>query len=397
MISKTDWKAAVEGSSPQAIAAALRNLNPNPSRTGALLSSGGHGPSQVAAEQVGHLLDGWRYLSAAFYSAMTNCPGNSVHLSYYAELRAVLSLLCSTGIRVKFRDAYYVNGSGGVIALSDWNTHDCVWKVWEEWRVRSDVLRLFLGSIKINASVSLDDIMSVLNTEMGIQFLESWGLDLVDPFNDHHTRNTASYESAVVVGEQAGLSDSTWERLRAAWELMAPGATGLQFDEALSSYCLYSYVSSMIDKRDVQELLNSEEFLNVSNLLENQLSLDRDFVSRVISDNSIYFGLFEAAKDDSGGFDNIMLRALFLLRVASAFLASALPHNAWFRERLAGWMDMIGLVEDGLGDLSVLWDDYSSALEEAPNVATQHDICGAKVNVHGMRLSRVEGVLAWAL
>src|SRR6266481_5958480 len=45
-----------------------------------------------------HALDGWRYLSQASIALMTGARNQALHLAYYAELRAALSILGSSGI-----------------------------------------------------------------------------------------------------------------------------------------------------------------------------------------------------------------------------------------------------------------------------------------------------------
>lgn len=396
---RQDWLNGVTSSSSTSVFEALGALSPVPATDGAFVAPGtGHGASQVAAEQLGHLLDGWRYLSAAFYAAMTNSPESAVHFSYYAELRAALSLVCSTGLRIRFRDAYYLNAAGVAVPLSTWNTHSCVWAVWSEWQKRPDVAQTFQRIVRIHPLVSLGDLMQALSSQIGGAMLGTWGLDLIEPGDDHDVRNAASYESVVTVAQQSALAPKTWDRLLRAWELMLPGGAGIKFDEALSAYCFYGYVTALTGERNLDALVGLPAFKRVTTLLENQLSVEPDFFASVLQRNFEYFDLFEIASQKGNAADNVLLRALFLLRVGSAFVSHALPTGSGVRERVKGWMDLVGVIRPGVpARLTDLSEDYLDALDNVPKAATQHNLCGVDVDRSGMRLSRVEGVLAWAL
>ena len=51
----------------------------------------------IASSAPLHLADGWNYLSRAFDAACRGDRGAAYHLSYYAELRAAMSLLATEG------------------------------------------------------------------------------------------------------------------------------------------------------------------------------------------------------------------------------------------------------------------------------------------------------------
>mgnify|MGYP006904092584 CR=1 FL=1 len=54
----------------------------------------------LAAEQIAHLVEGWRYCAAAFHASLVNATDNAQHFAYYAELRAAMPLFSGSGIRV---------------------------------------------------------------------------------------------------------------------------------------------------------------------------------------------------------------------------------------------------------------------------------------------------------
>lgn len=98
---------------------------------------------RLAAEQIFHMIEGWRYAASATAAYLSNSKHNSVHFSYYAELRAALSLLSWSGIRVRQGDHYYLDGQNTKIAIGSCRTHTAVWAFWQHWTNRADANSLF--------------------------------------------------------------------------------------------------------------------------------------------------------------------------------------------------------------------------------------------------------------
>jgi len=65
-----------------------------------------------------HALDGWRYLSAALVSLLNGARTEALHLAYYAELRAALSILAGSGIAVLNNKHYAIDNTGLVYWFS---------------------------------------------------------------------------------------------------------------------------------------------------------------------------------------------------------------------------------------------------------------------------------------
>ena len=57
-----------------------------------------HFREYVAASAPTHLIDGWSYLARAIDALLRGDAPAAVHLGYYAELRAAMSLLAGGGI-----------------------------------------------------------------------------------------------------------------------------------------------------------------------------------------------------------------------------------------------------------------------------------------------------------
>lgn len=394
-----DWAMALADGDPTPVAAALVKLAPNPPDVGAFLPVGiARGAEQLAAEQLGHLLDGWRFLSSAFFARVTNSPAGVVHFAYYAELRAAFSLMASTGLRVKWKDSYYIDAAGVVHTLGNWPTHECVWKVWPEWLSKGNVVGKFQANIKLHPLISLQELMQEINSHLGAQALKAWGLDLLKPASDHDYRNTASYESAVASAPQEDISPRASERFRKAWELMLPNASSLRFDEAFGAYLLYMAMSSRTGLATPEDLISSNEFLRMAEVLSRHFGVQANLFTEIILTNAEYFEIFELANTEVSDPDAVMVRALFLLRVATAFAKSEVPSGALIRDRLKGWLSRIGVRrQTSPGLVSDIAKDYEDALDDLQIPFTATDICGARVHPTSVRLTRADAVVAWAV
>src|SRR5690606_15596582 len=54
----------------------------------------------ISVSTLTHCTDGWNYLSRSIESILSGDEMSSIHLAYYAELRAVLSLMATQGIGI---------------------------------------------------------------------------------------------------------------------------------------------------------------------------------------------------------------------------------------------------------------------------------------------------------
>jgi len=100
----------------------------------------------IAASAPAHLIDGWSYLGRATDAVLRGDLSAAIHLGYYAELRAAMSLLASEGIGV-FSTAHPLIDERGTSTApiqkitNPWNTkktmnantHKTVWPLLHHW------------------------------------------------------------------------------------------------------------------------------------------------------------------------------------------------------------------------------------------------------------------------
>ena len=74
-----------------------------------------HLAQYISASSLLHSSDGWSYLGKALLSILRGDPHRAVHLAYYAELRAAVSLLATEGIGI-FNNRHFVIDAPGSVA-----------------------------------------------------------------------------------------------------------------------------------------------------------------------------------------------------------------------------------------------------------------------------------------
>lgn len=173
----------------------MGSLGPVASFSDLLLPSNANPQTTLAAEQLVHLVEGWRYAAAATNSVLSHAKDQALHLAYYAELHAAMSLFAWSGIRVKQGAYYYLDSNGNQVRTAPQRTHEAVWGLWKEWVKRTDAKSLFNDNIRLHPSVTLSDVVGSVRYVNTAATLTNWGLDLWDATHDHIARNNSSYEA----------------------------------------------------------------------------------------------------------------------------------------------------------------------------------------------------------
>jgi hypothetical protein len=143
-----------------------------------------------------HALDGWRYLSQAALAILSGARNEALHLAYYAELRAALSILAGSGIGVLKKEHFSLTTSP-TIEWFEGPTHVTAWKALVEWsNVPSNALKVIecLGVLNISAEEWAEACGAAANKQgIAENWLTNWSIDLNALFNDRDARNEASY------------------------------------------------------------------------------------------------------------------------------------------------------------------------------------------------------------
>ena len=176
-----------------------------------------------------HALDGWRYLSQASLALMTGARNQALHLAYYAELRAALSILASSGIGILNSKHFSLDSTGNVNWFAG-NTHPTAWKCLTEWSHQPDQAKKLMKcfqALGLSASEWAEACSATGSLDAIAQnWLENWSIDLSKVGNDRLLRNEASYRPDLHSNAMDCLIQSDVEFVGSMGALCVPAGSG---------------------------------------------------------------------------------------------------------------------------------------------------------------------------
>jgi len=394
-----DPKKIVRCADPKRVRAAAGNLSPMGSPTATLLgNTQSKFDTELAADQIIHLAEGWRYLASALYAFANHSEGAATHQAYYAELRAALSLFSGHGIKINNNKNAYLNSSGKRIGFPGL-THTIVWDLWNEWVRLPAAEDLLNKNIKLTPGVTLDSLRPFLGGAVAAQALEKWGYDLLKLTDDHNARNEKSYQPYWESKPLTLMAPQKVGFIKALWDLMLPTTeTELQFDAGYIKY-LITKLQSELHRGDAQA---SEAWLKkVIADVSGDCGIEEESLSHSISQATSDFQIFEYAGAPEVEAENVISRAFFLLRIAtlSAQNNFHLPNGAMSpcAKWLENWLGHAGLWRktDGISRYDAA-EDYRIAVSIlAPTAPLPETIWNESNAFCAAKLSRADACLIW--
>jgi hypothetical protein len=335
----------------------------------------------VAASAPNHCLDGWSYAARAMSAFLAGDLHAARHLSYYAQLRAGLSILGNLGVGI-FNGINFAIDRDGAIRRIDpdprnpnrgLGTHDAVWDAWSKWVENPDAARRFLEILRIGG-VSLASCLDAIwpgtiASSVASELVEAWGIDLKRGRTDHRARNISSYDPQAF----EPLPDAISEMLgfvEKMWSLFEP--TSLWRFDLLDRHLL----KSVLWRR--HELLGEDPWPGpLARRYEELPESVRNIASRsfLLGESEPDFPeIFRLAqsRSDPAMASEMMARALLLLRTATGFTNSNF-NDAGVRSgggALRQWIDPFSASrgfwrpDSPLENLADLWEDVRLALED---------------------------------
>ena len=357
----------------------------------------------IAASAPLHCTDGWSFLGRALTCHAHGDSDAARHFAYYAELRGASTMLATEGIGIFSGRHYIVDTSSTCkripLPRDKQGTHKACWLVLEHWATLPRAADL-ISTVISPASVPLADWLNAFGAAsalqpIGIDWLESWGLDLKRLSEDRDARNEASYRPTRLTSrasldgsDSANFLYSLWNLhepfafsrfeyldrhlLRLSLELAHKSVTGRQVQDDTANF------SSSIDR--------TVNTISPGGLPENQW---KNFL-RWNADPDTPQLINEAGGDvnvtNPRHHLQVIARATLLLRLATGACAKLLNEAGVGRDELEFWWNPLG--EDrGLwepknepDDLTELWADVEVELE---NLAEWD-----KVNTGGSSIAR---------
>lgn len=200
----------------------------------------------IAASSPTHAIDGWSYLARATDAVLRGDLCAALHLGYYAELRAAMSILASEGIGVFNHRHPVINSSGvatgSICRASQWNgakskytdksagTHVIVWPMLSHWGSLSKAAEL-LDALIAPEGYRLKRWLTALSIPQPVRaiskgWFEKWGIDLGRLSADHESRNMVSYRPSEFRLPPSPYAPDAINFVSKLWGLFEPATSG---------------------------------------------------------------------------------------------------------------------------------------------------------------------------
>lgn len=377
----------------------------------------------IAASVALHSNDGWSYLGRSVACLLAGDTHRALHLAYYAELRAAMSLLASAGIGIFNNQHFIVPVANTATKLrSGKGTHTIAWLALEEWSQHPASGALFAQLIRPEGR-TLDDWFhaqggaGTLAPQAKAWFMQ-WGMDLSLATKDRDARNESSYRPDGVPTTWELKAKDGLEFVRDMWSVLEPSATSSfeQIDRHILRLAMERYYRGQSGKvasnADPAFAALVETTVSAQNLPIATHSRLKSFLLRQSMANDPLIFQYSAAPVGVPQTDAfaVMSRAVLLLRVATGSAHALLNRAGFDATTLSFWWQKLGeargLWKPGAppASLSDLWADIEDGLQEieeisADNPATFDTINGVAFGIFGRLnvLASHERVGLWGL
>ncbi len=289
-----------------------------------------------------HCIDGWAYFSRAIESLTRGEDNIALHLAYYAELRAAMSILSSEGIQVFDRQHFVVEQSGACVKISGrgnntrtqrygLGTHQWCWLAFEHW---SGLAR---SGSALSRAISPVDIplnewfaafgAGSSSSALSMKLLGRWGSDLKHFSEDRNARNISSYRPSHLEGGKGPEPLAVSNLFQSVWSLCQPaGKNGFgHFDLYLLRRSIESLYRAVTGRTAISHRIDFsariELMLDRLDFADEQKSRITLFLTRSNSpDDPLVFSLaekFTTHRSDPSYSLSVASRALLMLRLAT--------------------------------------------------------------------------------
>jgi len=308
----------------------------------------------------------------------------AVHLVYYAELRAAISLLASEGVFVGNR-AHFVVTSSTIqpFGVKD-GTHRFAWQTLQAWTDSPRALAVFSQVVRPGGEAFGDWVSSLTSRAAQAKVdavFKLMSLDLREFDQDHVRRNTASYNPSRLRPRDM-TARATRDLVSEVWRCLEPGPSGAfpVLDEALLPELLRSIYTS-VHRGVVTWEHWVAKLAPASQVGTALLSAVQAQEPRTISDTIVgaMYSSRTRETDPTVFLRPMLARTVLLLRIATGSAIQLLRESGHAASSLGDWVTSLavarGLWPDGapLVDPTDLWADVELALEEA-DLATANSL-----------------------
>ncbi|MFI2565411.1 hypothetical protein [Paenarthrobacter sp. NPDC018779] len=357
-----------------------------------------------------HSGDAWSYFGGAINSLMRGDVSTSVHLAYYAELRAAISLLASEGIVIGNGANFVLDQNGHVIQVTRAGTHDAAWQYLEAWN-QGDRSAELLGEVLRPGNIPLltwaDEMPSGGIRPVIVSLLDQMKFDLQHFAEDRTRRNAASYHPTRLRVDDFSAADSC-RLVSELWGLVEPDGQGsfrVMDDEILFTLLVKSYVGTTGNKAHGDAWMKWLEASMPSSQLGG--ALHSRLKGGEHNEGASLLGALFHGNTVSGlpseYVASMMVRTLVLMRFATGSANLLLRESGLKRAQISPWLEALaesrGLWAPGENpaDVSDLWIDAQEALDSLVTIPKDntHTLLKA-ANAELLTLGQAERVLVWS-
>ena len=329
----------------------------------------------IAASIPLHVADGWTFLARAFESIRAGDRNTAVHLAYYAELRAAMSLLASEGVGVFNRQHVAVGQTYISTVLANRGTHRAAWDLLESWADDTSRVATLLTAIKVE-SRTIDEWFDEIGIAQSVQhlvarrWLRTWSIDLTYFPEDQALRNQTSYRPSRISPKAMNPIDPATEvidPLLRTWDALepSPDSGGAAIDRALLFRAL-----SLGRNQPTSSTQTWERFIDQLKEVASQ-SLLTQLKDPAIDEYYVLEWADNRSKPPPT--QAVLARATLLLRIANGICAQRLAAAHVSKQDLRFWWSRFG--EDGglwsdhadLDSFADLWLEVSDARDDVEN------------------------------
>lgn len=370
----------------------------------------------VAAAAFIHAADSWAYLGRAISALLSGDAHGAVHLCYYAELRAALSLLSSEGIYVGNYITLALNGSGTARITTD-GTHVAAWKCLDKWGATNRG-RDLLGEIVRPIGSSLDEWAGTIPG--GIHhvvedLIGDIAFDLSSFADDRERRNHVSYQPTRVAPDDLLTADAATV-VDSVWSILEPDSRGTfpVLDRLLLSHILRrTYAASHPALDDDGNETGDTDWTDwptwVGAVAPAGASSDPYFVDLQATPvdelrDAALSGVFTRSSGPLSAYlREMLLRTTILTRLATGACVELLSDSGLADDSVAEWVRGLGFArslwakDQAPDSLIDLWADTLVALDElgAAPKDSYHAIVGSMKEYLAV-LGQAERVAVWS-
>ncbi len=343
----------------------------------------------IAASIFTHCSDGWSLLGRSLNLHIKGDTNSSVHLAYYAELRAAMSILATEGIGVFNSKHVILTGAtpNAVITTGGTRTHKFVWDVLEHWadrKLSAQILAEVItpGSIPLSGWLAAFGVSTHLHP-VGRSWLRSWGVDIKQFGDDQILRNHSSYRPSRIVPRPVILAQDALSFSSELWQMCEP-STASRFNE-IDRHLLRDSLAQ-IYQNAIPPFVDPKK---PANLAAYKSWIERGITSlgftAAVQANWVDFLTWKIQPDrprileEAGGTASIdepnyhlqvLARAVLLLRISTGVGSKMLQEVGFTKDDLEFWWHPYavdhGLIDHTLpvADFLDLWSDIGIALQD---------------------------------